>query len=103
MRKTNYDVAETPEDLEKYVRGVQSGVVQSLVIVGRGGTGKSSIVRKHLPEGPAAWKSGRISPVQLYQHLYWNAGSTIVLDDAPNISRDLALAGLLRQLCETRP
>ena len=27
----------------------------------------------------------------------------IVLDDLANISRDLALAGLLRQLCETRP
>jgi hypothetical protein len=107
MRPTAFDRVETPEQLEKYVRGVKAGILQSLIIVGRGGTGKSSVVRDHLPdvfsEDGAAWKSGRISPVQFYQHLYWNCDRPIVLDDAPDIARDLKLAGLLRQLCETQP
>jgi hypothetical protein len=103
VRNTNFAVLTTAEDLERYVLGVARGALQSLVIVGRGGTGKSSVVREHLPDGTAAWKSGRVSAVQFYQHLYGNLDRTVVLDDAPNVARDLALAGLLRQLCETRP
>ena len=102
MRPTSYLRVESPERLEKFVLGVKDGHIRSLVIVGRGGTGKSSVVHDHLPDGGAAWKSGRISPVQFYQHLYSNRDRTIVLDDAPDIARDLKLAGLLRQLCETR-
>jgi len=106
VRKTTYARVETPEELAKYVRGVKDGVITSLVIVERGGTGKSSLVRDILPEDAedgAAWKSGRITPVKFYLHLYENCDRTIVLDDAPDIARNLTLAGLLRQLCETRP
>ena len=104
MRPTIFDAVSTPAQLEKRVRAVKDGHYQSLIIVGRGGTGKSSVVQDVLPDGVGAfWKSGRISPIQFYQHLYDNRDQTIVLDDAPDIANDLALAGILRQLCETRP
>lgn len=104
MRQTAYLKAETPEQLEKIVLAVKHDHFQSLIIVGRGGTGKSSVVQHHLPDGTAAfWKTGRISPIQFYQHLYDNQDQTIVLDDAPGIANNLPLAGILRQLCETRP
>ncbi len=111
-RDTIFDVAKTPEDLERMVLGVVKGIYSSLVIVGRGGTGKSTVVKQHFPandekdppanpkEG-AFWQKGRVSPVQFYKFLYTWRDRTIVLDDAPGLSKNLALAGLLRQLCET--
>lgn len=113
MRDTIYDQVTTPEQLENYVRGVKIGNYTSLVVVGRGGTGKSTVVRKHFPENDpedtkpadenqgAYWKKGRITPVKLYTHLYNFRDRNIVIDDAPNLGKNLTLAGLLRQLFET--
>ena len=107
MRHTPYRRAESPAQLEPFIVGLKNGIIPSLVVVGRGGTGKSHVVRKHFPEGTGpqdgAWKAGRVTAVQFYVHLHENVGRTIVLDDPPNLARDLNLAGLLRQLCETRP
>jgi hypothetical protein len=111
-RETVFDRVDTPEKLDHMVQGVVKGIYPSLIIVGRGGTGKSTVVRKHFPENDeldppanskvgAFWKKGRISPVKFYEHLYRWQNRTIVLDDAPGLAKNLALAGLLRQLCET--
>jgi hypothetical protein len=111
-RETIFDRVETPEKLDHMVQGVAKGIYPSLIIVGRGGTGKSTVVRKHFPENNefdppsnikkgAFWKKGRISPVKFYEHLWRWRNATIVLDDAPGLAKNLALAGLLRQLCET--
>ncbi|MEW4570094.1 hypothetical protein AB1L88_19690 [Tautonia sp. JC769] len=103
MANTVPTVVDCPTVLTRYIRGFRSGMVQSLVVIGRGGTGKSSLVREHFSKEMAGWKVGRISAIKFYLHLYGNVDRPIILDDAPNIARDLALAGLLRQLCETRP
>jgi hypothetical protein len=49
---------ETPEILERHVLGIKSGRTQSLVILGRGGTGKSRLVREGV-----GWRHGHVSPV----------------------------------------
>jgi hypothetical protein len=111
-RDAIFDQVQTPQSLDNYVRGVQRGHYTSLIIIGRGGTGKSSMVRRHFPENDednppvnrdkgAFWRKGKVSPVQFYAHLHRWRDRTIVLDDAPDLARNLPLAGLMRQLCET--
>jgi hypothetical protein len=97
--------------LSRMIAGIRDGHYQSLVLLGTGGLGKSSVTQeilgKHTDGNPfdpntAVWIEGNVSPVQAFVKVYYAKNRTLVFDDTPDLAKSPMLVSLLRQLMDTR-
>lgn len=92
----------TYERLLRHVHAWRDGEIERLLIVGPGGTGKSSTAREALRETPHHWFTGRLSPLQLYCDLCDAPNQPVVLDDVSGALRSNQFRDLLKAFCDTQ-
>lgn len=90
---------ERQQTLAHHVRMVARGMTNGLCVYGRrGGLGKTRIVLRTLREELVSplLLNGHITPLSLYQNLFFNSNRIIFLDDADSLYRNLPALGILR-------
>lgn len=98
MRKvTSYD------RLHSHVRAWAAGEIESLLILGRPGTGKSHTFRDSLADREYHLFSARKTPIQAYIELHDAPELPIVFDDVSSLLRDPDWLDMLKNLLETGP
>lgn len=96
MRKvTTYD------RLHRHVLAWGDGEIQSLLVLGRAGTGKSHSFKEALAGKPHHLFSARKTPIQVYIELHDEPDSPVVFDDVSALLRDNNFLDMLKNLCET--
>ena len=88
------------EELEQFVRAFAAHKLNLLVIIGRPGTQKSSLVREALGKR-ACWIDGNVTPFGLYHALYTHRNSPVVIDDVDCLYANPTSVRLLKSLCQT--
>lgn len=96
MRKvTTYD------RLHRHVRAWVDGEIDSLLVMGRAGTGKTHAYRNAMGSCSYHLFSARQSPLQLFCDLYDAPDRPVVLDDVSSLLTDNNFVDMLKGLCET--
>src|SRR6266851_3541045 len=91
-------------DLQEILTHYRAGIYEILLLEGRPGTGKSTIVRQafsDLPSTHLLWLEGRITAAKLYELLYQYQDRYIVIDDSQGFLADKQCTDLLKSLCNT--
>lgn len=92
-------------ELETYIQQFHQGLYEILIVEGKPGTGKSSIVKhgfSHLdPTTDFLWVEGRVTAAALYRQLYEYVDMPVILDDTDNFLSDKQSLNLLKTLCQT--
>lgn len=96
---------ETYRELTEYLEQFNKGLYEIMIIEGKQGIGKSSIVKQsfyHLdPTTDYLWLEGRTSAAAFYKALYKYVDCTIILDDTDDFLTDKQCTNLLKTLCQT--
>ena len=74
--------------------------IESLVVVGTPGVGKSWAARELLKGRPHHWLSARHTPLQVYNQLCDNPDWPVVFDDVSGMMRDSNFVDMFKNLCE---
>ncbi len=77
-----------------------AGGIESLVVVGSPGVGKSWAVKRLLRRRRHHWFSARQSALQVYKQLHDDPSIPIVFDDVSSILRDDTMVDMMKNLCE---
>lgn len=103
-------IADTYESMESLVQAVASNTVNSLIISGAAGLGKSYTVNKVLHEVNAGeygyiFHKGYLRASHLFRMLWENrhAGMTVVIDDCDAIFSDEVALNILKAALEMKP
>jgi len=88
------------EKLRRFAESWAAGHFNLVVLVGRGGLGKSKAVKNAVGK-QALWIRGTASAFGMYQSLYKHRGQPIVIDDVDKIYNDANSVRLLKCVCET--
>jgi hypothetical protein len=91
----------TYDRLRRHVRACTEGEIDSLLVFGRPGTGKSHAYRDALAGRPHHLFSARTTPIRVYIELHDDPSSPVVFDDVSALLRDNNFVDLLKNLCET--
>ena len=90
----------TYANLEKCAQAFATGHLQSLVLIGPPGVGKSATFRTAL--GPnVCWMGGNASPFGIYLNAFRHLNKPLVLDDIDDLYRTPQGVRLLKALCQT--
>ena len=87
-------------ELEEYMDMFAKRLLPLLVVVGRGGIGKSEAAKAIIPH--AFVLEGNCSTYGLYRQLFAHRNEDIILDDLDHFWRDQAAIRILRVVCDTR-
>lgn len=93
----------TYDRLHQHVHAWTDGEIDSLIIFGRGGTGKSHSFKDALANTPHHLFSARKTPVQVYIELHDAPELPVVFDDVSALLRDPNFLDMLKNLLETGP
>jgi hypothetical protein len=108
IAKSEFTVKQRFDFISTFTKLVSKGVMNSLVITGDGGLGKTHTVLETLEklglkedtigeiDGDFVFIKGYSTPRNLYTSLYHNNGKTIVFDDCDNITKDAIGANILK-------
>jgi len=86
-------------ELVPYIDAFARGLFEFLVIIGRPGLSKSTLLRLHLPE-LSCWIKGNASPFKVYCKGFKFLNLPIIFEDADSLLRSLPGIILLQQLTE---
>ena len=93
----------TYNELYKFVENTRDRNIGFLVIVSRGGLGKSQIIKKNTyKEGTLIFK-GHATPLSIYMSIYKHKNKLVVFDDVDELTRNKTTVSLLKQICDTDP
>lgn len=96
---------DTYKELTEYISQFQEGVFELLIIEGKQGIGKTSVIKDtfaHLdPTTQYLWIEGRITAAALYKALYDYVDMPVILDDTDELFSDKQCMNLLKHLCQT--
>jgi hypothetical protein len=92
---------ETYDRFSRHILAWSHGEIDSLLVLGRPGTGKSHSYRELLREGSYHLFSARKSPIQVYTELYEAPNKAVVFDDISALLKDSNFLDMLKALCET--
>ncbi len=90
--------AELREDFEAFDRGRYN----FMIVLGSQGLGKSEMAKQTISGDPLLIDT-KVSAFQLYCELYENADETVVIDDVPDLHKNVDIVALLKSLTDTRP
>lgn len=84
--------------LANYIEMLAKKHINSLILLGAGGYGKSYTVVTKLNQLNAKYeyRSGYLTPLELYHDLYYNQNKIIVYDDVENLLSDIRCVSILR-------
>ncbi len=77
-----------------------AGGIESLVVVGSPGVGKSWAVKRLLKGRRHHWFSARQSALQVYKRIHDDPFIPVVFDDVSSILRDDSMVDMMKNLCE---
>jgi len=66
------------------------------MIHGRGGTGKTTLIKSVFPVSSSLWLGGHITPMAFFDTLAQNPNATIVLDDCDSLIHNKDITGYLK-------
>lgn len=89
----------TYTDLEKYVSLLKCPGINLLIVSGRAGTGKTTILNKALQN--ALILKGHLTPMELYINIYKEKPEFVIIDDVDQLFRSNIMTSLLKQLTDT--
>lgn len=97
----------TYKGLEDYIEAFRKKNINLLIIVSRGGLGKTYTVEKALmPEAPLIF-TGHVTPLSMYKEVYFvtqiDKECFVVFDDVDTLVMNKTNVSLLKQICDTRP
>lgn len=92
---------ETYDRFERHVRAFAAREIDSLLVIGRPGTGKTFAYKGELGNRPYHLISARMTPLMAYLALYDNPGWPVVFDDCSSVLRDPNFVDMLKGLAET--
>ena len=87
-------------ELDGFISAFDHGKLNLLVIIGRAGIQKSSVVRDAVGRR-ACWVDGNATAFGLYRELFRNQHAPIVIDDVDSLYSDRSSVRLLKSLCQT--
>lgn len=96
-------LVKTYDRLHRHVRAWADGEIESLLMLGRPGTGKSHAFRDTLGQDQYHLFSARKTPVQVYVELHDSPSLPVVFDDVSALLRDPNFLDMLKNLLETGP
>lgn len=98
METNDYTIKERFDYLEAYIKLIMTQEMNSLIINGTSGIGKSHTVIKHLSDGDKKYifVKGFSTARALYDTLYQNRQSIVVFDDCDNILQDKVAVNILK-------
>lgn len=94
---------DTYERFYRHIKAWAEREIESLVVLGQGGIGKSWAAKNALGHRPYHLFSARQTPVQVYNALYDSPDLPIVFDDISALMRDNNFIDMLKNLCEDGP
>lgn len=92
---------DTYERFQRHIAAWVDGEIDALIVVGRGGIGKSYAYKDGLGNRRHHRFGGRNTPLHVYCTLYDDPGLPVVLDDIAALLRDDNFRDMLKALCET--
>ena len=92
---------ETYERFHRHLAAWVDREIESLMVSGRGGVGKSRAYQTALGNRPYHRLGGRQTPLQVYNTLHDAPDRPIVLDDISALLKDDNFRDLLKSICET--
>jgi hypothetical protein len=101
-REYDLRTVDTYERLERTYRSWISGAIPMLLVVGRGGTGKTHEYERLLRVGSYHLFRGRTSPFAMYTTVMDQPDIPIVFDDVESLMKDAASRDIMKQLAETK-
>ncbi len=84
----------------RHIRAWAKREISNLMVVGRGGFGKSWSVETVLEHLPHHWFSAKVSPLFLYRELCDHPDWPVVFDDVGSVLRNAQLIEMFKNLCE---
>jgi hypothetical protein len=94
---------DTYERFHRHVRAWEAREIESLVVLGKPGLGKSWAARAALGDIPHHRFSARLTPIEVYNRLYDNPDWPVVFDDVSALMRNADFIDMLKNLCEAGP
>ena len=88
------------ERFYRYMKGWAFRSIDSLIVVGTPGVGKTFTAKKLLRGRPHHWFSAKQTPLEIYTHICDAPRIPIVFDDVAALLRDKTFLDLLKNLCE---
>lgn len=90
------------ERLKNHYLAVRDGDIRFLVVVGRGGIGKSCMYEEVFPSGKYNHFTGRTTAIEIYCQAYDHPDIPIILDDVGSLLHHCDCIELLKSLCDSR-
>lgn len=87
-------------ELQEYCKAFSDGNIGLMVIIGRPGIQKSSLIRKTLTSN-YRWIEGNVTAFQLYCETFLHKDKQIVIDDVDSLYSNKSSVRLLKSLCQT--
>ncbi|MEE9186639.1 MAG: hypothetical protein V3U10_01245 [Bacteroidota bacterium] len=94
---------DTYERFHRHIKAWAAREIESLVVLGKPGLGKSWAARTALADTPYHLFSARLTPIEVYNRLYDNPDWPVVFDDVSALMRDSNFIDMLKNLCEAGP
>jgi hypothetical protein len=91
---------ETYRRFYNYVLAWQAREIDSLVVLGKPGLGKTWAAKRVLANTPHHWFSARQTPLQIYREICDRPDSPVVFDDVSSLLTDNNIVDMLKNLCE---
>lgn len=94
------------DELTKYINVFSKKDLNLLIVLSRGGLGKSTIMENELLKHNPLMFKGHVTPLSLYKQLYDRSEEEndflLVLDDVDSLLNNKTNITLLKQICETK-
>jgi hypothetical protein len=91
---------ETYRRFYNYVLAWQAREIDSLVVLGKPGLGKTWAAKRVLANTPHHWFSARQTPLQIYREICDRPDLPVVFDDVSALLTDNSMVDTLKNLCE---
>ena len=92
----------TYRELSELVHAFGQDQLNMVVLVSRGGLGKSQEAREELDDADIVSVGGHVTPLRLYELLHDGRDMKVLFDELDGLLSNTQHVGLLKQLCETQ-
>jgi hypothetical protein len=97
------ELVTTYAEFKAWLEGFANGHYGLLVVIGRGGTSKSQLIRSVLEGKECNLFKGHVTPLALYMDLFACRNQPVILDDAEGLYGNKDGKLLMKALCDTDP
>ena len=97
------ELVQTYAEFKSWLLGFAGGHYGLLIVIGRGGTSKSQLIRSVLDGKVCHLIKGHCTPLALYMDLFTYRNQPVILDDAEGLYASKEGKMLMKSLCDTDP